>query len=1318
MKVWKRCLAAVLSFVTFLTSVNISNAAGAYDKKYSVWTANAADIVAEHYNFSDKELDVLYNDAINAGYLYRVFGPYENSKGSKRNLLEVDYVNKIVYAKSYSKSGYTWMPTTAKIIANGEVVETLSLNEGITYYNEREYNASQAFTYDGNKYTVELIFELYVTIKAEEQERIMQIPIVLAQTANNIVNHLSKMWYDVKALGEMTPTLMQLLEVQFETEEVVIRTVTEPAIEVEAETEVEFENTDETTPVIIEFADEATSTVTETVHTSVPAFDPMEHAEEIEAIKALYNEFTANNGLILYGLSEKYRTSDGNILKFADEYGAQIQQSSSELFKHIDTLKASARLRNVLGKLAQTDVEMYTKLQNLQSILAKLMGQAKRPGSVRVLQDMENWKFIDKSVRSSILKTSYTKEAYADLDYAAYALRNEELGIPVIEEETLKAAEVSISCDISICKVTVTVSGEAVSGEIDSNERIAMEPATKTLVLLNGSTEKQVLDAIDNCGLEVEMLAKWNALNDDYQINIANYDRTETKLPERLQDDIADYQIVYTPKMYKVNTNFRGNEKLPYGFKMELPRSTDEELSYDYTIEIKDGAKLSYDEGAIYKVTKSVEITQLEGTEKTEHRLYDILIEDVQYQDILSADAREILASSAIDSPTLNIRVPNEINVSEVVLEDGVYSITASDYSSGIYGMTWEPFVVHVMDGDIEKESAFFKNGLAMWTENSFTHVSVEYKLKIEKVKNNFLSNRELDEIEDVLYALNLPNDLVKQAVDENEYLVAVKKVYDQLNQSGYMAFLNRNMIEMIISDDETEENDYLETDDGIKAAKLLLKDKDKGGAWNKAAGEEGDGELALCTYMKKCNNAGWSLAQYYRDEYYKEIPEQAEIVADCLRKIIDDPKAQEKLGAFRSKFESLIKILESLSGERPEPHEAMRIEDDEFPSLIAKLLDKEVNVAEVGEESLRDVYKSHLLEKHGEKRGTVSVSVKVGSKLSKVEVIPFDLENGVHIITEDDVAKINSVITDLEMSLKLTEEEKVYYAEPAQSWFPIVGKTLDKRTVLNIIYTPNTYTVGFTGMKEDYVAEFKYSDDVYSIKLPAYSKKTDELNYYCYLIKEIERPVYNGSYEYFKFEKSDLIDLFDKNHHYQAQVIMKQTYSQWDVKPVVLEDDDVIKDASLDFGNKRLYLEVCPDGIDEETFKEYISFENGLGEEKQYDIEPNSRSGNLIANSAVVTVYSENEANEAVKTYYTVILKGDVNKDGKVTQDDLQMLTDNYIGAATGESRIDPKDEITKLAADMNGNRKYDSNDAFIITRKYNYWDPVDDDKYESVLD
>lgn len=1325
MKEWKRCLAAVLSFITFVTSTSINNAAGVYDKEYSVWSAKASEIIGEYYGLEDEALDVLNNSAINTGSRYRVFGPYENTNGSKRNLLAVDYINKVVYAKTYTNSGYTWLPTKAVLSADGEVVEIINLATGITYYNDIEYNASQAFTYDGNQYTVELIFELSVNINEAEQLRLLQIPKVLGQTANNIANQLYGLYHNAQILGEMSVALNELLNVSFEKTEVVTRTVN---IDEEAQNLEECENSEEVDETLavsqeniegleVENSLPATKSVKETVITQEPALNPEKHAEEITAIKALYNEYTSNNGLVLYHLSEKYRSSDTNLLDFALAYGNQIQQSSEELYEIIDILSSSKRLYQVIGKLQETDIELYSKIHNLRTVLNNLNGRGEKTGPVVILKDSDNWQFLNDSVRASILKSSYTKEAYAALESAVYALKNTKVEIPTVQTEMIRAAEVGISCNISICKVTVTVSGDVMSGEVGSHERIAMEPNSKTLILLEGSSEAQVRTAIEESCIEENTVGKWNALNSDYQINTANYDRVETEFSGTLREDIPDYKIVYSPKEYKVSTNFCGNEILPYGFQMEFPASTDDEISYDYVVQTEDGTKVSYNEGVTYKVTKSVEITQTEGAEKSEYRLYDFLVNDIQYS--MDDEAKYILGNAAIDSPTLNIRIPDGSTVSDVIFENGVYRITASDYSSGILGMSWEANKAYVMNGDVVVEEVAFIDGVATWNNADFTHVRVDYRLKIEKVKNGIL-NRDLDEVKDVLYALNLPYELTKDVAKQNQLLggdegTTVKTLYQ--NMESISMFMSQKMLTVI--------GNSMKRDGGRDAVRRLqtsesqiVRDtsgKKMGyGAWSNTADE-----LALYTYMGLCADANWSLAVYYQEALYVELAKQMEIVADCLEAIVKDKGIDELLADYgmeskKSRIEELVPQLRYLAAELSPPHKALDINSSDFSSLIEMIISMEGEASPVDISS--GIYAYSSVRKNGEKSGSIQISVKVGSKLSKVKEVNYILEDGVHVLTEEEAAQVETYITELETAAKLTEEEKQYY-DLVMTAIPKAGDTVGKNEIVSLVYSPKEYTVSFDRIN-DYTATFKYNSD-HVIKLPAYSEKVDEVQYYSYMINGAEKRVNNGSCGYYTFTKEELSELFE-NQHYQVKVLIKKSFSPWDVKPIVVENDGLIRKSYLDFKNKLLFLDVAPTGITINEFDSNVSFENGLGEKIGYTLINSNRNANnymYLANGSYAECYSQNEDGEEVVTEYTIILMGDVNKDGLMNKADMNVLVMNYLGIAKGDDRI--IDTASKLAADMNGNGKsYDSNDALLMSKKQNYWNPVDEVVYKSVLE
>lgn len=1284
MKRWKRCLSAFLAFTIISTSTSISNAAGLLDKDHKTWIATEAEVVAEAYGLGEKETDVLFSDAINQGYEYILSIPRDNNGNKKRDLVAVDYLEKKVYAKNYAAGGYTWLPVKVVLSAEGEVKEEITLTTGTCYYNNIEYNASQAFTYEGNSYRAEVVYQLTVQTDAAEQARILNIPVVLAKTARTMESGLKAIRSDAQKLGEMSPYLVKLLDLKFQ-KEIVTETISASNDQNAAETVAE-----QTIQVVEE-----------------PALDPTEHAEEIAAIQALCNEYTANEGLILYKLATGYVEDGSNILSFAFEKGAEIQSQSAAMYDYVEVLKNSSQIKKIIRDLYSVDQEMYQGLRYLQNITKNMIGTAKKPGPLSLLNISENWSILNEEVKKSIFASNYSTEAFAQLENAVYALRNEEITAPTVGSEEIVAAEYSVYEDVQIYEITVSVHGMAASCELEDKNVYQLESATETIKLLKGTSEKDVKNAIEALGLEQRMLDTWNNQNANYDINTGNYVRTESEISGSLNQDILDYTISYVPKYYKLKTDFRGTEEVPYGFTFMLPKSEDEEISFDYVVETKNGTKTSFNEGTPYKVTEFVEISQTKGTEKAEHRLYDFLISDVQYtmsedaKQILGDKAQQILGSAAVNSPTLNIRVPDGSKVGDIVFENDAYSVTAPEYSSGIFGMTWQPYKLYVMSGDAKVAVIDFKDGVASWIDSNFTHVRVEYRLKIEKV-NGTLGDRELDDVEDVLYALNLPYELVTDAKIQNQLLcgdegLSVKNLYQDMK--SIETLMSETMLDLI--------GGSMQTSNGKNAVKRLQTK-----AWNKD-----DEKLLLFTYMSQCADANWSLAVYYRNEYYKKLADQTEIVGECLAAITADEGFDELLALYnasnyKSKVENLIPQLKYLSENLKGPHDALNVEDPDFPSLIEVLLSEKGEISPVDIEDVKGIYAYNSVRKNGENAGTITISVKVGKRAAKIKEINYVLENGVHVLTEDEAKQINDYILELEKAFRLTEEEKEYYINPPVP-IPTAGDEVGKNETLSFVYEPNIYRVTFAGV-EGYEATFKYGSD-YTITLPPYSKDVDDINYYCYVIGDKEIRVNNGkeSVGHHTFTKEDLTNLF-VDEYYQGKVILKQTYSQWDVRPVVKEDGNIIRGSYLDYNRKLLFLDVNPKGITEEQFDEYVSFENGLGKKVK---KTNYISAEFLHNGASVECEHQNEEKEKVFTDYTIIVMGDVNGDGCSDSKDIKMIGMNCVGTATEGDRI--REDYQKLAADMNGNGKaFDSNDALLIAKKNKFWIPIDEVVYESVLD
>lgn len=1289
MKVWKRCLAAVLAFTILYTSVITGTAAGVVEGQTHIWSATDALVVAGYYALDEKVALVLANAAINQGSEYQIAAPYDNGTEGKRDLVAVDYLEKKVYAKSYFMDGYAWLPTAAVIRAEGEEQESITLIAETCYFNNVEYYASQAFTYDGNSYSVEVIYDLYLTIDTLEQQRLLQIPHILQRTLKNMETSLKGMRLDLKDLGAMMPYLKQLIEFEYTTE-------AEESTESSASTK---------------------STEEEAVTT--PAFDLEEHAAEIAAVTALYEEYTTNKGLELYLLSEDYRDCGSDRLAFAMEHGAKVQELSASMYEHVYALANSKAIKAVYSDMQELNPEIHEKLYYLQDVLKAMLGTKRKPGPLVILKDTENWKILDPDVQASIFKKEYDEQDFVKLEKAVYNIRSKTLNDVTPTEESILAAQVGVVCDVTIFDINVTMQGTVLSGATEDNSLQQLEPVTQTVTLPLGATQKEVREAIRATGLEEQALAKWNAVNASYQINPANYVRTETELGSNLNQDIADYTISYEPQEFTIKTNFRGTEKLYYGYIMEFPECTIDEMSYDYLVENAAGVKTNYNQGVEFKITEDVTITRIEGSIKTEYRLYDFLLKDTQYN--LSEAAREILASSAVVSPTVRIRIPDRIQVNEFTEENGVYSIYAKKYNSGVLGMTWEPYTAEIMNGTDLLERAYFDGENASWTARDFSHINVSYRLKIEKVKNGMLP-RPIDESKDVLYALNLPHELVTSVLTQQEVLsgeegITAKTIYQKIDSVKKMLSLlgmakgamqttkGANAIIRL----QGSEDEMIVGEDGSKLGH---------GGWNVA-----NDELAIITHLGLCEASEWNVTTYYTEAYYEDLNKQAVLLAECFDAISADPGFLEllKLAGYEDKLQelnALVPELEEFADKLDGPHKALKVNDAKFASLIQSMLAMEGQTESY--ETSNGIYAYETIRRNGENTGSLIVSVQVGNKLALTREFMYDMEireenSKRHILTEAEAAQIDAFIAELEAEFGMTEEEKAYY-DLIRTGAPKAGEQVTRNETVSLVYNPKVFNVTIQGVSSDvYKASFEYGSD-YVISLPARSEDPEDDTYYRYIIDGQLVKAANGTTGKYTFKREDLLRLFPTG---SLEIIREETKRLDSEKaiPYVTLEEDLIRGSKIDDKNLVLYLDVDPEGISLDDFKKKVLFYAGdvQAEITIYNENRNTGRQNLVATGSTVDCKILDINEDEHITTYTVIIMGDINKDGVTDKSDTQVLINNYMGSADDLS----KDESLQKAANMNGNKKYyDSNDALQMFLKYTNWNVADSEgKYKSVL-
>lgn len=1096
MKNWKRQIAAALTACLMLgasaADVCIAQAA---DRQQNMWRSNAAEVLADHYGLDDKEAAVLTSGAVKTGAEYEIALPYANGAEDRTDLVAVDYKTKTVYAKSYETDGYTWNPSEAVIYAEGEEQERIHLTAGTAAYDKENYSASGTFTYEGHDYTASVTYELYLTIDTQEQERILQIPGLVSSPVKNLEKNLKGMRLNVRDLGEAMPYVYQLLSTKV------------PA---------------DTTGI--------TGSTAGTVAATESAFDPRDNADEIMAIRRLYNKTKATGEFPLYTLSQSYVDCGLERLAYAMEHGQEVIDAADGMIDDLITLRDSARLKTVVNKLKTSDPDLYEKLRYVNNLLKQLAGTTSRPGPVAAVADSDSWKILDPAVQQQVLADEPDTSSMSKLEAAAYYLKNSTVEAPQVDSETILAATAEVSEHVVLYDVTVTVSAQTTTGQTGDDSLVDQTPGTFTVILPAGLTAEEVSAALTETGREEAIVAGWNRLDDSYHINTASYARKETTLKGTLQRDITDYTIRYTPNTYKVKTNFTGTLTVPYGYRLEFPKNEDSDTDYDYVVETSDGLRTTYAQGILYQVGDNVTITRTTGTKKNDYRLYDFLADDSRYR--LSEAAQEILKNTAVKSPTLKIRMPEEDATGEVTRTSTGYELKAQDSSSGVSGMTWTPDKVIVMNGDEVAAEVPFENGTASWEKMTYTHVLVRYQMKITKVKNG-LFYRDLSE-EDVLAALNLPDDLVKVTCYQKELFAgdgdnSAKGIYRQM--SGFSDLMSQKMLNMLKEAMDTTEaqnavirlmTDSTQTATGVSGEKL------GSGGFHSSADK-----LELFYELEQCEETGWSLADSYKNGTWKSLAEQMKLTADCLQVIIDDSGFQGSIQGSTGlkKQEEIVRraipVLYSLSETLAGPDSRIDQSNPAFEVLINDLLAAEGQTRSYT--SSDGILAINAPRKTSEDSGVLTVTVQVGSKKKASKDMTYTLDardssGSSHACTAEDLEAIDSLISELELKLGLTEEEKNYY-RLSESLRPEVGQVLGSSEAVNLVYTPNTYTVTIKGDSK-YKDTFKYGGS-YVISLPAKTKDTSASTCYQYTINNTKKTVNNGPDGKYTFKKADLTTLF-----------------------------------------------------------------------------------------------------------------------------------------------------------------------------------------------
>lgn len=174
-KLFKRVQAWVLTIAMILPVLNTGLLLGVSAEEKTPQTLTDGQIVAENYEMTDEE-KALVSSGLLVGETHSIYYPTAND-----DLVTVDEENKVIKADSYTDDGgYIWVPVSADIVVNGITEKTVQFVDGKASYD-----------YDGNAFSVKVLYRLYIEIADATQESLLNAAGYLKQGLANM-NTLSK----------------------------------------------------------------------------------------------------------------------------------------------------------------------------------------------------------------------------------------------------------------------------------------------------------------------------------------------------------------------------------------------------------------------------------------------------------------------------------------------------------------------------------------------------------------------------------------------------------------------------------------------------------------------------------------------------------------------------------------------------------------------------------------------------------------------------------------------------------------------------------------------------------------------------------------------------------------------------------------------------------------------------------------------------------------------------------------------------------------------------------------------------------------------
>ena len=1008
----KRLLALVLALVMALSTVTECLAAvTSVQRPVGEAEVTMGKLLAEAYSGSltDSEKALLKSGYL-AGDKAYVFTPPAADNSGK--LVEVNPDEKTVTAKTYTDSGFTWIPVKAEIMADGAVQNTVTLTKSGGVY------TGSFKSYTGLSYSVAVTYRMQVTENTAAMNKLLGAGAVLSGAADAL-----------KSTAQGASSLESLLRK-----------------EVKFSMRCAMDN----------YSGENQS--------NYPLYQVIAQLNP-KGGGGLPLKADGTGGTVSIGWTEE-EGSKGKTL--TDDIHADNKTEAGRLaaaywngteVKDISTLTAAeAAALQTAAKNAQEQTAVLKKLEGMSLAIGTDVWDMVASVLNGIKADLEKGKSFDWNGLDGLIKTGLTAAESSKLDALVNGLGAAQG--TTTELTALTADETVVTAGVEQATVNMVVEATVYPKGVETlADALQDAGAGHTLRLAANTAEADAKTQLDAQPWEKTILNNWNATDGagfSYDLDTTHYVRTAIFEPEvgtgGLQKGVTyTYRVTYTPKTYTVTAAGCDDIKAGpygYGYTLKLPKLDDKDRVYDYTVN-----GVSYDQEDGYRITGDTTITRKVGKAWESHNLGELFAKNYAPND---THVEKILKSVALKSGSIRLRTPSDDNDLLSIAADGTgYVVTAKPYNANTEGRQWKPVAAIPVTDGVNGTPVSFAESSGIYTASlngSFDSILVQYELELNWT--DFGSGYTAADAEAIV---NLPDKLAAGAKQQLHGMDTLA------GQSDNLKLLNENlsMIKSVIVDD---------TDKGVsqqaKNAMQYVYDR---------CSESVDGNRRMIVYpyvmaYKECATNGAKLYYYYQNNsvlraQVRDLYEKLNIVLsdEGVKRLIQE---NSQTAPYYNRLDEIIGKLQDVSASllAVDTHIDMgNVSLASLTDLISAAIDQtqkyQVNDLPTLATTLRIAAPSKV---------TVNITASIqnsnGDVLATVSrAVTFDKDTGreTRTLTDADADKLNQALEAATNEAAIATGVDVGYYERSETGaLPGAGTVVSGTVAYTAVYTPKASTV------------------------------------------------------------------------------------------------------------------------------------------------------------------------------------------------------------------------------------------------------------------